>query len=245
MQVSVFQPRFASEAAPMVSCSSSKPQPIRLLLKPLSRQCQLTFRSFDKERVIRDSSSISSDESSLQPQITERGLSTLNSPCRETSNGRKDTFHFRKIHYHREVPKLQQMNGNASGTTIVRQLVVEGLPALHKAAATGDVSEINRLLDEGTGADTPLPFDAILNSPSCPQWLPHKFEGCTPLHLACWFGKLAIVKALLSRGADVLAQVATYRFEALTFALLGHDPCQVFFMLLERRQTFIPGCLRR
>ena len=145
------------------------------------------------------------------------------------SNGRKDIFHFRNINYHREIPKLQQMNENASGTTITRQLVAEELPALHKAAETGDVSEINRLLDDGSAANTPLPFDAILSSPQLPDWTPMKFGGCTPLHLACWFGKLSSIKALLKRGANVLAQIPEYKSEALTFALLGRDPGSVFF----------------
>ena len=205
------------------------------LLKKSSQQCKLTFRVFDKERLISDNSDVSSAGStSLQTQNTELGLSSLKLPIRDTSSGSDESFRFRNLHLHREIPKLQQSTENLSGTTTTRQLVIEELPPLHKAAATGNVSEINGLLDEGTNVDFPLRFDAILSSPQLPEWTPMKFGGCTPLHLACWFGNVSSVKALLNRGADVLAQVPEYKFEALTFALLGRDPDSVFYPLVEK-----------
>ncbi|KAG4422088.1 hypothetical protein IFR04_004829 [Cadophora malorum] len=199
------------------------------------QQCQLTFRIFDKERLISDNSNTCFDESfSLQAQNTGGGLLPLNSPCREMASGRNDTVRFRNIHYHREVLKLQRSNENGPGTTITRQLVIEELPPLHKAAATGNVSEINGLLDEGGNVDFPLPFDAILSSPRLPDWEPMKFGGCTPLHLACWFGKLSTIESLLDRGAKILTQVPAHKYEALTFALQGHDPDRVFHLLVAR-----------
>ncbi|KAL5316037.1 hypothetical protein ACEPPN_016911 [Leptodophora sp. 'Broadleaf-Isolate-01'] len=39
---------------------------------------------------------------------------------------------------------------------------------------------------------------------------------------------------LLNRGSKILAQVSEYKYEALTFAIQGHDPEQVFYPLVER-----------
>src|SRR4051794_33477058 len=87
-------------------------------------------------------------------------------------------------------------NGSTGTEGQVKQLVIDELPPLHKAAAIGNCPEILRLLDEGSEIDFPLPFNAILSSPTCLRWTLYNFEGCTPLHLACWFGKLPAIMVL-------------------------------------------------
>lgn len=49
------------------------------------------------------------------------------------------------------------------------------------------------------------------------------FEGCTPLHLASWFGKAKAINLLLNRGASILVQDAGGS-EALVYAICGEDP---------------------
>lgn len=131
-------------------------------------------------------------------------------------SGRDDGFFFKNIHVHREITKLQQPTERSEDTSDVRQLVIEDLPPVHKAAATGNVSDLKRLRDGGSDANLPLSLDAILSSPLYPHCNPLKFRDCTPLNLACWFGKLSSINALLERGAD------------------GHDPDRVFYTLVER-----------
>ncbi|KAH7310288.1 ankyrin repeat-containing domain protein [Rhexocercosporidium sp. MPI-PUGE-AT-0058] len=58
---------------------------------------------------------------------------------------------------------------------------------------------------------------------------------------------------LLNRASNILAQVSEYKYEALTFAIQGHDPERVFQPLIERgarlhyqdidcRSPFITAC---
>lgn len=65
-------------------------------------------------------------------------------------------------------------------------LQVDELPPLHKAAARGDLTGINALLDTGEDINTPLPFQRLWDSPGNRSW---GFKGCSPLHLAAWFAK--------------------------------------------------------
>ncbi|KAL2068468.1 hypothetical protein VTL71DRAFT_16566 [Oculimacula yallundae] len=209
-----------------VVCSGSK-------LPGRRRQCQtcqLTFQVFDKPRSIQDVSDIAPGEMSEQKTKNDSSPPSLGSASGLVVKGKDTESLFKNIHYHREIPGAQYSPGKST-----KQLLIDDLPPLHKAAALGNASVIRRLLDEGSEIDFPLPFDAILASPSCSSlvWNPHKFGGCTALHIACWFGKLNAITALLDRGANILAQAHPHGYEVLTFALQGHNPEQVFYPLLE------------
>ncbi|KAL3678910.1 hypothetical protein R1sor_021866 [Riccia sorocarpa] len=67
-----------------------------------------------------------------------------------------------------------------------------GWTPLHVAARLGDLSEVQRLLDEGADVNTPA-------------WGP-KAPGTTPLHLAAIGGHLHVMDELLERGANIEAR---------------------------------------
>ncbi|KAK0105720.1 hypothetical protein ONS95_004242 [Cadophora gregata] len=196
--------------------------------------CQLTFRIFDKERPIEEiSDAVSGIISSLQTKDSATRLSSSSQPCRGLTSSQDDDLLFKNIHFHREIPSLFRSE-KVPCATAIKQLAIDELPPLHKAAATGNCSEIKRLLDQGCEIDMPLPFNAVLNSPSCPKWLPLHFEACTPLHIACWFGKLDAITVLLEKGANILAQVPTHKYETMTFALQGCELERIFWPVAER-----------
>jgi ankyrin repeat protein len=112
-----------------------------------------------------------------------------------------------------------------------RKLEVSELPLLHRAAAEGRLLEIARLLDAGEDIDTPLPFQAAQETPDSATFY---FEGCSPLHLSTWFGKVKAVDLLLDRGANIVAHDAG-KAEALLYAICGCDP-GIAVRLLARGQ---------
>lgn len=144
----------------------------------------------------------------------------------------KDNFLFRSVHYHREIRKFKKPSKPKVQEGELPPLVIEELPPLHKAAAQGSVSDICKLVDQGLDIDIPLSYNAVLFSHSCDML--EEFGGCTPLHLACWFGHLPAITALLDKGANILARASFCSEEVLGYAILGKKPERVFYFLVSR-----------
>jgi hypothetical protein len=97
---------------------------------------------------------------------------------------------------------------------------IDELPPLHRAGARGKLLDLIALLDEGEDINTALPFQAVRTNGVCVIFY---FGGCTPLHLASWFGKGKAINLLLGCGANIVAPDMT-RSEALVYAICGEDP---------------------
>jgi len=142
--------------------------------------------------------------------------------------------YFKRVHFHREILKL--VSGSAPGfnTPTKIELVetlplqIESLPLLHKAAAQGQQDKISQLLDDGEDIDSSFLSAAHLEKDGrrC------EFEGCTPLHIASWYGQLKSIILLLDLGADINKRSLDGK-QALVFAVLGEDP-GVATLLLRR-----------
>jgi ankyrin repeat protein len=96
-----------------------------------------------------------------------------------------------------------------------------GTPALHRAAALDQVSEVRRLAGKGINTPgpngwTPLHYAAIFRGRAAARTLieqrahldPVDGAGMTPLHWAARKGEAQIVKRLLDAGAEVMARNA-------------------------------------
>ena len=80
---------------------------------------------------------------------------------RDTGSKKKDEFYFTQIHYLREVrvPKTAPTEKVPEEEKLL-ELDINELPPLHRVAAKGSISDIEKLLDEGVGVNLPLPFHA-------------------------------------------------------------------------------------
>ena len=140
--------------------------------------------------------------------------------------------YFNRVHYHHEIWKKRLVRAvESSDEEKSNILKVEDLPPLHKAAATGDLSQITALLDDGYNIDAPLPFRAILSEDNSFQ-----FEGCSPLQIAAFFGKSKALDLLLDRGADVNARDAD-KAEVLEYAISGEKQGLVMKLLAKGANT--------
>lgn len=102
----------------------------------------------------------------------------------------------------------------ASATLIMhRWMAVDPLPPLHRAAAAGDVEQIERLLAHGAAI-----HEALGERNGVPGFLDHS----TPLHWAAARGHAAAVTVLLDGGAD--PSLRTFGFAPIVDALVhGHE----------------------
>ena len=102
---------------------------------------------------------------------------------------------FNSVQYHREIRKIRQKSIINSAEEQDRPFKIDMLPPLHKAAATGDLFELHRLVASGTDINDPLPYKASHKS--------FQFKGCSPLLAACWFGRATSIIKLIKLGAEI------------------------------------------
>lgn len=79
--------------------------------------------------------------------------------------------------------------------------------AIHHAAWTGNINSVKNLLDQGTPVDQRCPY------------VGSNWDGFTALHVAAMYGRVAIARELLNRGADVNATSQYYRETPLLVAV--------------------------
>ncbi len=178
--------------------------------------CQLTFRVVDKEITVEDLPSTEEDRPSIVQSLEtiEKSLvpaSTGNlaaMPKKSKSRNHKyqrteEDSLFQRIHFYRDKLVRKRLPLNPDDTsTALHEYDVDLLPPLHKAAAMGDIEQLQLLLSN----DTPKLISSRLNirmrhdNGELPGW---SFDGCTPLHIACWHGQLKSANFLLDKGADV------------------------------------------
>jgi ankyrin repeat protein len=95
-----------------------------------------------------------------------------------------------------------------------RELDIRELPPLHRAAARGSLREISAHLDRGQNINERLLAEVWLN----PIWGKFNFTGCSPLHLASWFGHIKAMELLLDGGANIASEDKD-RAQALQYAI--------------------------
>lgn len=209
-------------------------------------KCQLIYRVFEHERFVEAGDAFTRPPPAEDDIIYINGINAksagissrlpdMNIMPQNLRNLLPESSYFKRVHYHREVLKLLPALDQSDPSSLVPQrfeesdpLHVELLPPLHKYAAKGDLNKIAQLLDNGEGVDTALPFGANLHN----DGVDCEFDGCTPLHLACWFGQTRAINFLLDHGAVLNKKSSTGR-EALSFGVLGEDP-GVAMLLLRR-----------
>jgi len=118
------------------------------------------------------------------------------------------------------------------------QSVLEGLPALHRAAALDDVDTLRRFLAGGdapdtttSDGDTPLHAAAAFNGPHAAAFLisagakvdAREPDGDTPLHIAACNGYTDVMKVLLDAGAGPMLK----NNRGQTPLVLAAEGCQV------------------
>jgi ankyrin repeat protein len=202
----------------------------------LSHKCQLTYRLFEHERVVEGNTVVTSASETVNTSSSKENASET--PDLEARYGTKrkdepfirEEFYFKHVHYHREI---QVIKTNSIPTPIVevepQQLNVEELPPLHRAAANGALAEINELLDNSEMVDSPLLSNAVLDKPVGGR---QEFRGCSPLHLAAYFGRAKAIDLLLDRGADIYAK-DWLAAQPLHYTLTGENYA-VAILLLSR-----------
>jgi hypothetical protein len=91
------------------------------------------------------------------------------------------------VHYHRDILKPRSANIRGLYHEKVRPILeIDQLSPLYKAAGKGALEAITSLLDAGENVDSPLTLQLVdLDSSDESNFY---FEGCSPLHLASWFG---------------------------------------------------------
>ena len=208
-----------------------------------SQKCQLNFRLFEKERFVDDNEEVevvgnqpTSNTIPINDGEDVRDYSSRFQRSTKAMSKRRrdvdDEFYFNRVHYHYEILKKRLVR--APGSDSIQKsniLQIKSLPALHKAAATGDLSQINTPLDRGEDINVPLPFRAILK-----EEIRFQFEGCSPLQIAVFFGKSKAVDALLERGADINAQDAD-NGAVLMYAISGENRGLVMKLLTNGANT--------
>ena len=108
-----------------------------------------------------------------------------------------------------------------------RELDIQELPPLHRAAARGSLGGIASLIHNGQDVDEPLVVDRWLPNE---HWGEFNFMGCSPLHLAAWFGHIEAMNLLLNRGANVASE-DNDRAQALQYAIYGGNARAASFLL--------------
>lgn len=105
------------------------------------------------------------------------------------------------------------------------------MPPLHKAAAKGTFSEINRILEDNVDADVnqQLPPSGGLEYKDMMM----DFEGATPIHLAAFYGKTRVISELLARQSNINATSTDAR-SVLSWAIMGHSPERTVSLLIAR-----------
>lgn len=127
---------------------------------------------------------------------------------------------FRRVHFHQDVWITRKAEPGEVDVENVPLYNVDGLPPLHRAAAQGNISELDRLLNEGIDINSLLPGQLMFKYPDGPKFY---FEGCTPLHIACWHGKSRMIKHLLNLKADISA-IDADGYQATYYAIDGESP---------------------
>ncbi|KAG4438868.1 hypothetical protein IFR05_005657 [Cadophora sp. M221] len=210
-------------------------------------KCQLTFRIFDKERVVevteakdatKDNTSTDCQGSNQAGQSCtgiKKSSESINGIYRHNSIRASADLLFKSIHYHREVlvprPNTADHSESQLAKKEVRKFDPEELPPLHKAAAKGALSELTRILEEDTDADVnqPLPPSGFLGYKDMTM----DFEGVTPIHLAAFYGKTRVISGLLTRQANINAKSTDAR-SVLSWAIMGHSPERTVSLLIAR-----------
>lgn len=185
---------------------------------PTSHMCQLTFRVVDKEVIVEDLPVTEKEEPSIVQSLEtiEKSLIAVGTDNLTAMSQKSKSRHqkyrqweedslFQRIHFYRDklVTKRLQMGPDEIGSAR-QDYNVDLLPPLLKAAAKGDIEQLSGLIANDTKrvinsrVDIRMRYDD--GGEPFSGWI---FNGCTPLHIACWHGHLKIVNFLLDSGADV------------------------------------------
>ncbi|KAK0109431.1 hypothetical protein ONS95_002125 [Cadophora gregata] len=225
-------------------CPRCDEQTLGMMLSGQRRRChkcQLTFRVFDKERFVEqsdfdnDSSSAPITETSLVANIHSSAPSELDSRKRKKPStcASAESLMFRSVHYHRDIRIAKSASGEPEDSDSPPELDVEELPPLHKAAAKGNLHEIDELLTGGANINDPLPFQAQEIGTGDWYFGPWKFKGCSPLLIACWYGAVRSINHLLDRGANILGVDAAGQ-GTFQYASYSPNPERIFPILIRR-----------
>jgi ankyrin repeat protein len=213
---------------------------------PTSHMCQLTFRVVDKEVIVEDLPVMEKEEPSIvqsletiEKSLVAVGTDNLTAMSRKSKSrhqkyrqSEEDSL-FQRIHFYRDklVTKRLQMGPDEIGSAR-QDYDVDLLPPLLKAAAKGDIEQLSGLIANDTKrllnsrVDIRMRYDD--DGKPLSGWI---FNGCTPLHIACWHGQLKVVNYLLDSGADVNTP-DTDGDGALWYVLGGSHPNKLWHPLV-------------
>lgn len=187
-------------------------------------EARITTPSESAETTATDADASPTDASAQSPKA-ERKLKSKAGEKQEI----QEEYVFQRVHYRHDIMKIQVIPGlQPAKQEPLRELQIDELPTLYRAAARGILPEVIRLLDAGESVNATLLFQVRLDK--------FTFKGCTPLQLASWFGKAKAINLLLDHGANIAAQDIGGS-DALVYAICGEDPGVIVVLLVRGADT--------
>lgn len=195
---------------------------------------------FDVERIIEESDEVEaaviSGKSELEDLLPDQECDNRSNefPLEHRGENQDDdeSFHFKHVHYHREVLIRRKMPQPQLSSKPDKDLYwnfeIEELPRLHRAAARGALSDIEKLIKRGKDINSRTP-DRLYDEDRRVI-----IDGALPIHIACYFGKLQAVDCLLSHGA-IINSVDRRGAGVIHYAILGPYQGQIVLPLLTSR----------
>ena len=122
-------------------------------------------------------------------------------PCQGIKARTNADFMFRNIHYHREI-RISR-DGTLTDDSLSRELEENELPQLHRAAATGDIEDVERVLSQGVDVNLPLKQNTHVPFKFGKVDSDYDITGCSALQIACYCGQVKAVRKLLERDATI------------------------------------------
>jgi ankyrin repeat protein len=163
---------------------------------------------------------------------TKRKGSPIKLPIARTQTLPPDKYAhpYRRVHYQRDVPRRTSSEQRWQKTDSEFRDFLAALPPIHRAAATGNVVKLAKLLgdEDNDGMNWKVPSHSLYRYDRT-GW---DFTGAPAIHFAAYYGHDAAVLYLLSCGADIDAKDAAGTTALHATAWTGN--ADLFQILLEK-----------
>jgi len=207
--------------------------------RPRSLKCSLTFKVEDQERTRLYWKNLKPRPKRQQSRST----SSVHQKPKESPGNRPLTQdgtlpphqyahpYYQRVHYQRNGPRRMPTGQRWRKTDPEFAKFLAALPPLHRAAATGDISELDVLLDSGESCDD-VDWE-FSDSLYCRDPTGYYFTGAPPIHFAAYYGHIQAVLFLLTKGAAIDAPDAGGATALHVAAWTGDE--ELFQNLLRKR----------